>query len=77
MRLLRDASIKKKLRLALLLSCVAVLLAAYLAIFVVEAISFQVRARKDLTSLARVIGNNTTAAVMFNDPRPPRKPSTP
>jgi two-component system sensor histidine kinase/response regulator len=69
MRQFRNASIRKKLTLSLLFSCVAVLLVSFLAILAVESISFQVRARKDLTSLARVIGNNTTAAVMFNDPK--------
>ena len=69
MRLFRDASIRQKLTAALLFSCGTVLLAAYLAIFAVESISFQMGARKDLSSLAQVIGNNTTAAVAFHDPR--------
>jgi signal transduction histidine kinase/DNA-binding response OmpR family regulator/HPt (histidine-containing phosphotransfer) domain-containing protein len=65
----RDASIRKKLMAGLLFACVAVLMAAYLAIFVLESVSFQVRARRDLTSLARVVGKNTVAAVTFNDPK--------
>ena len=69
MRHFRDASIRKKLTLSLLFSCVAVLLLSFLGIFVVQSISFQMGARKDLTSLAQVIGNNTAAAVAFNDPR--------
>ena len=63
----RKAKIKNKLSAAFMLSFAAVLLGVFLAITALEAISSQRAVRKDLSSIAEVIGNATIAAVMFED----------
>ncbi|QWV98463.1 response regulator [Geomonas nitrogeniifigens] len=64
---LRDLSIRRKL-IAMLLFTNAVVLALVSAAFVVnEADRFRSEMQTELTALAEVIGNNSSAAVAFND----------
>ncbi|MBU5613174.1 ATP-binding protein [Geomonas azotofigens] len=64
---LRDLSIRRKL-IAMLLFTNAVVLALVSAAFVVnEANRFRTEMQTELTALAEIIGNNSSAAVAFND----------
>ncbi|QWV94469.1 response regulator [Geomonas oryzisoli] len=64
---LRDLSIRRKL-IAMLLCTNAVVLALVSAAFVVnEATRFRSEMQTELTALAEIIGNNSSAAVAFND----------
>ncbi|WP_328746636.1 ATP-binding protein [Geomonas anaerohicana] len=64
---LRDLSIRRKL-IAMLLFTNAVVLALVSAAFVVnEANRFRSEMQTELTALAEIIGNNSSAAVAFND----------
>jgi two-component system sensor histidine kinase/response regulator len=67
LRFFRKTSIQKKLTAAFMFSIAAVLTGVFLAFAVLEAISSQRAVRKDLSSIAKVIGNATVAAVMFED----------
>ena len=63
----RKGKIKNKLSAAFMISFAAVLLGVFLAVAALEAVSSQRAVRKDLSSIAEVIGNATVAAVMFED----------
>jgi len=66
-RRLHDLSIRRKL-IALLLLTNFIVLALVASAFVVnEATMFRTGARAELAALAEIIGNNTSAAVAFND----------
>ncbi len=67
MRFLRRAPIQRKLTAAFMVSIFATLLAVFLAVLVVGTVTFQKAVRKDLSSIAAIIGNASTAAVMFED----------
>jgi len=67
MRLFRKTTIKNKLTAAFMLSITAVLLGIFAASAVTETISSQRAVRKNLSSIAAVIGNATMAAVLFED----------
>ena len=67
LNLFRNLSIRRKL-IAILLLTNAIVLALISAAFVVnEAADFRSHARSELAALAEILGNNTTAAVAFND----------
>jgi signal transduction histidine kinase/CheY-like chemotaxis protein len=63
----RKVNIKNKLTWAFMLSIAAVLVAVFFAFAVLEAVSSQRAVRKDLSSIAEVIGTATIAAVMFEN----------
>ena len=68
MRAFRDISIKRKLVIiTMFVSCVALVLACT-SFFVYDLISFRNEIVEGLSILADIIGSNSTAALMFNDP---------
>ena len=68
-RFFRTLSIKRKLMTIILMTCSIVLAVASMAFVVNEAISFRTAAKEELSALADILGNNTAAAVAFNDQR--------
>jgi len=65
----RNLSIRRKLMSVILFTCGIVLFTTVSAIFVSEAILFLTSLRKDQKILASIIGGNSAAAVVFNDPK--------
>ncbi len=66
-KLIRDLSINRKLLLVLLFSSVSSLLFAGLLLIVLEISEFQKNTQDDLSILAQMVGNRSTAALMFED----------
>ena len=62
-----NLSIKRKLLLTLIFPSVISLLFAGLFLIVLEISEFQKNTRDDLSTLATIIGNRSTAALMFHD----------
>ena len=62
-----DLSIKRKLLLTLIFPSVISLLFAGLFLLLLEISEFQKNTRDDLSTLATIIGNRSTAALMFQD----------
>ena len=62
-----DLSIKRKLLLTLIFPSVVSLLFAGLFLVVLELAEFQKNTRDDLSTLATIIGNRSTAALLFQD----------
>ncbi len=67
MRLFRNASFKHKLVALTSLVSIVVAIVACVALIANDALTFKKRLGKDLSSLAQVIGNNSTAALLFDD----------
>jgi signal transduction histidine kinase/DNA-binding response OmpR family regulator len=67
MRLFGDISIKHKLMRVIIASCAIAMLLSYFAIVIYEADSFHDDLKNELSSLAEIVANNTSAAIMFND----------
>ena len=65
----RNLSIRSKLMSVILLTCGIVLFTTVLCIFAAEAILFLNGLKKDQKTLASIIGANSAAAVVFNDPK--------
>jgi len=68
MRALRDIPIKRKLVLTTMITTTVALLVAGLAIVLVDSVLFRQFLRRDLSALARIVADNSTAALAFNDP---------
>lgn len=66
-KLVRNLSINRKLLLILLFSSVSSLLFAGVLLIVLEISEFQKNTQDDLSTLARIVGNRSTAALMFGD----------
>ncbi|MGZ4967905.1 MAG: EAL domain-containing protein [Methylobacter sp.] len=66
-KLIRNLSINSKLLLILLFSCVSSLLFAGVLLIVLEISEFQKNTKDDLSTLAQIVGNRSTAALMFED----------
>ncbi|MDO9425136.1 MAG: EAL domain-containing protein [Methylobacter sp.] len=66
-KFIRNLSINHKLLLILLFSSVSSLLFAGVLLIVLEISEFQKNTRDDLSILAQIIGNRSTAALMFGD----------
>ncbi|MEI6068069.1 MAG: EAL domain-containing protein [Methylococcaceae bacterium] len=66
-KLIGNLSINRKLLLTLILSSVLSLLFAGLFLIVLEITEFQKNTRDDLSALATIIGNRSTAALAFQD----------
>ena len=64
---IRNLPIKRKLLLTLIFPSVISLLFAGLFLIVLEIAEFQKNTRDDLSTLATIIGNRSTAALMFQD----------
>lgn len=66
-RLIRNLPINRKLLLILLFSSTLSLLFAGMLLLVLEISEFQKNTQDDLSTLARIVGNRSTAALMFGD----------
>jgi PAS domain S-box-containing protein len=69
MRYFRDAPIRQKLLIVIVATTTFALLLAGLGIVVMDTLLFQRNMRMDLATLARIVGDNSTAALTFDDPR--------
>ncbi len=69
MRTLRDLPIKQKLLGIIIVSTTAALLFSGTAIVAADSFLYRSRLQHDLSSLARLVGDNSTAALAFNDGR--------
>jgi two-component system, sensor histidine kinase and response regulator len=67
MRLLRDTSISRKLKVVILATTSLALLIASAAFVAYDLFVFRQSMASDLSTLAKVIGTNSTAALAFND----------
>jgi len=66
-RFIRNLAINRKLLLILTFSNITSLLFAGVLLIVLEISEFQKNTRDDLSTLARIVGNRSTAALMFGD----------
>src|SRR5437667_3330518 len=66
---LRDLPIKQKLRVVIILTTAAALLLAGIGIVVLDSILFRASMQRDLSALARIAADNSTAALAFDDPQ--------
>ena len=64
--LLRHHPIKRKIRWVILLTSAAVLLFTFSAYFVYEVVTFRQTYARQLSVLAKIVANNSTAALAFN-----------
>ena len=69
MRAFSDIPIKQKLMITILVTTASALLLAGVAIVLTDSLLFRGYLRRDLSALARIIADNTTAAVAFDDPK--------
>ncbi|MCE5315087.1 MAG: response regulator [Armatimonadota bacterium] len=67
MRSFRDISIKQKLTLVIMLICCVTLLFASAGILIYEMITFPATVTQDVSTLAKIIGENSVAALVFSD----------
>jgi PAS domain S-box-containing protein len=65
---LRDISIKHKLMIIVMATTAAALVLAGIGVFVSDSILFRRSLERDLTTLASIIAENSTAAIDFKDP---------
>jgi PAS domain S-box-containing protein len=64
---LHNLPLRRKLMLAILLTCSTVLVLALTALFVFQSITIKSNFVRDLSALGRIIAQNSAAAVAFND----------
>jgi PAS domain S-box-containing protein len=69
MRTFSDIPIKQKLVIMIMVTTTAALLLAGFTIVLTDSLLFRGYLRRDLTALARIIADNSTAALAFNDPK--------
>ena len=67
MRILQNLSIERKLQAVVMLVVSAALLLASGVFLIWDSVSFRANMRNDLFTLAEIIGDNSTAALSFND----------
>ncbi|MCF6250855.1 MAG: EAL domain-containing protein [Methylococcaceae bacterium] len=67
-KLLRNLSIKKKLLSIQVFSSIAGLFLAAILLLLFEIVAFKQNAQHDLSAMAELIGNRSTAALLFDDP---------
>src|SRR5438045_6974549 len=67
MNLFRNSSLQRKQTLIIMLTSTAALLLACTGFVVYEAITFRSQMTHHLTTLAEMVGNNSTAALKFDD----------
>ena len=70
MKVFRHGGIRRKLTMIVMASSCAALLLACLAFVINDLFSYREVMLKDLTTRAKIIGNNSTAALSFGDPKP-------
>ncbi len=68
MRTFRDIPIKQKLVIIIMATTAAALLLAGFGIVLTDSVLFRGYLRRDLSALASIIADNSTAALAFNDP---------
>jgi hypothetical protein len=68
MRPLRDIPIKQKLMMIIMITTSVALLLAGIGIIASDALLFRRYLARDLSTLVRIIADNSTAALAFNDP---------
>lgn len=68
MRTFRDRPIKQKLMIIVMATTAAALVLAGLGIVVADSILFRAFLQRDLSALAQIVADNSTAALSFNDP---------
>src|SRR5437764_10253852 len=66
---LRDVPIKQKLMLVIMFTTAAALLLAGIGIVVLDSILFRASMQRDPSALARIVAENSTAALAFDDPQ--------
>jgi PAS domain S-box-containing protein len=69
MRTFSDRPIKQKLVLIVMATTTAALLMAGMGIVLADSILFREFLQRDLSALARIVAENSTAALSFNDPK--------
>ena len=69
MRTLRDLPIGQKLLVVVMATTATALMLAGTGIVALDSVLFRTDLRRDLSTLANIIGNNSTAALAFDDPR--------
>src|SRR2546423_5020336 len=67
MNLFRNSSLQRKQTLIIMLTSTAALLLACIGFVVYEAITFRAQMTRHLTTVAEMVGNNSTAALKFDD----------
>lgn len=68
MRAFRDIPIKQKLVIMIMVTTTAALLLAGFGVVLTDSVLFRGYLRRDLSALASIIADNSTAALAFNDP---------
>jgi PAS domain S-box-containing protein len=68
-RTFRDRPIREKLVLLIMITTIVALALAGVGIVIFDSILFRDGLERDLAALSRIISDNTTAAIMFDDPR--------
>jgi hypothetical protein len=68
MKAFRDMPIKQKLMLILMAVTTASLLLAGLGIIIVDSLLFRESMQRDVEALGRIVADNSTAALSFDDP---------
>jgi PAS domain S-box-containing protein len=69
MRSFRDLPIKQKLVVTIMVTTATALLLAAFGIVLTDSLLFRGYLRRDLSALARIIADNTTASLSFDDPK--------
>lgn len=69
MRRIGDVPIKQKLVIIIMITTTAALLLAGIGIVLTDSLLFRRFLERDLSALARIIADNSTAALSFNDPK--------
>jgi PAS domain S-box-containing protein len=69
MRLFRDMPIKQKLLAIIMSVTAAALLLSGLGIVIADSVLFRSGMQRDISALAEIVADNTTAALAFDDPR--------
>lgn len=69
MRAFRDRPIRQKLVITTMITVAVALLVAGLGVILADSILFRGYLRRDLSALAQIIADNSTAALAFNDPK--------
>ena len=69
MRSFNDRPIRQKLAIIIIATTASALLLAGSGIVVADSLLFQGYVQRDLSALARIVADNSTAALSFNDPK--------
>src|SRR6185295_16808092 len=67
--MLRDFNIKQKLLAITMITIAVALIVAGFGVVIADSILFRSNMERDLAALASIVGDNSTAALAFDDPR--------